>query len=217
MKKTLLLAALFCSALVLTNCDLFGSKPDFFPMTVGSTWTYHGWMTFEQVDDQDTLFTSRTATEVRAMTTLTNGKEVAEFVNTDTTRTLVPFETTSVNVSSNYVRKDGDYVLAFDTKDDTEPDTMLALPLEQGRMWTMRSQADTSITALVLGQETVTVRAGEFKDCWKLEITISAGGLGQKTYWWYADGIGRVRNYVESTNSGIKTVLENELVSHDVK
>ncbi len=217
MKKPLLLAALFCAALVLVNCDLFGSKPDFFPMTVGSTWTFQGWMTYEQVDDPDTLFTSRTVTEVTGTTTLSTGEEVAEFQSTDTTHTLVPAETTSVNVSRSFVRQDGDYILAFDSRDDTEPDTALSLPLEQGKTWTVHSKADTSITALVLKKETVTVRAGEFKDCWKLEITISTGGLGQKTFWWYADGIGRVRNYVESTNSGIRTVLENELVSYDVK
>jgi hypothetical protein len=217
LKKPLLLAALLCSALVLMNCGLFGSRPDFFPTTVGSTWTYQGWMTYEQVDDPDTLFTTRTKTEVTEKTTLFSGEEVSEFVNTDSTHTFVPFETTSVNVSRSYVRQDGDYILAYDSKDDAQPDTALALPLEEGKTWTIYSNADTSVTALVLKRETVTVAAGEFKDCWKLEVTISTGGLGQKTYWWYADGIGRVRNYVESTNSGIKTVLENELVSSDVK
>jgi hypothetical protein len=63
----------------------------------------------------------------------------------------------------------------------------------------------------------VTVAAGEFKDCWKVEVTLAAGSITQKTYWWYADGIGRVRNYLEATNSGIRTVIENELVSSDVK
>lgn len=217
MRKTLLLAALLCSALVLVNCDLFGSKPDFFPMTVGSTWAYQGQMTYEQVDDPDTMWTSRTTTEVAGMTTLGSGEEVAEFVNTDTIHTYVPFETTSVTVSRSYVRQAGDHVLAYDSKDDTEPDTALSLPLEEGRTWTVHSRTDTSVTARVTGRETVTVAAGEFKDCWKVKVTMTAGNLTQDTYWWYADGVGRVRNYLEATNSGIRTVIENELVSSDVK
>ncbi len=219
MKKSLLFVALLAAvALLVTSCDLFGGdKAGYYPMTVGSTWEFQGWMTTEQVD-QDTIFTSKTHAEVTQKVTLAGGEEASEFVMTESTHMRLPQETTIVYVDTSYARETDNYVLAYDSKDDTDPDTVLALPLEEGKTWTIHTSGDTTLSAKVIGKETTNVPAGEYKNCWKVEITTNVGSDATPTmHYWYADGVGRVKNFMEYTEQSYKTTLINELTSATIK
>jgi len=218
MKKLAVYA--LCGTLLLlvgTGCDLFGDgKTDYYPMTVGSNWCFESSLTFEQLD-ADTFSTSSTHTVVARTVNLTSGEEVAEFVTTDTTHNRLPAETTLVNVDSSYIRQTDNYVFSYESLDDADPDTALALPLEENKTWTISSRGDTVTTATVVGKETITTPAGEFKDCWKVETMTAVGSETITMYWWYADGVGRVRNWFEETQQSIKTTLEALLTGYEIK
>jgi hypothetical protein len=217
MKRIVLVAALSVLVVLVANCDLFGGgTPDYYPQTIGSNWLFESALTFEQAD-ADTVYTSRTHSVVTRTANLTAGDEVAEFVSTDSTHMRFPAETTQVSIDTVYVRQTDSYVLAYESLDDQEPDTALAIPLEENKTWTFSSRGDTVITGTVVAKETVTTPAGDYQDCWKVEMMTTVGTETVTMYWWYADGIGRVRNWFEETQQGIKTTLEAWLADYEVK
>ncbi len=218
MKRLLLLTVLFSAALILVNCDLFGTTKDYYPMATGTTWNYVGSVTSTATDaDPDTISTSAGGSEVTGKAELASGEEVARFVNTDTTYLRMP-DTTWVLVDTGYVRQDGDYVLSYESLDDTEADTVLALPMELNKTWQVRASGDTSITGTIVAQEDVTVPAGTYTNCWKVEIATTIGtDASDKMHYWYADGIGRVKWLMEGTGSGYKMVFRNDLTAADIK
>jgi hypothetical protein len=217
LKRIMLVSApALAAALLFTACGLFGgAEDDYYPMTVGNMWNYHGVITYEQAD-ADTGATFITVAEVTAETQLTNGEDVFELTNLDSTFTRPPDETTLVNTRVNYARKTDDHVLAYDSKDDTEPDTVLALPLEDGKTWTVSSKGDTTITATVDGQESITVPAGTY-ECWKVRMTLTVGSTSQDVYWWYAEGVGHVKHYFEATYGAFTETMKSELAAFDIK
>ncbi len=215
MKRMACAAALLAALLLVTGCTT-ETTPDFYPMTVGSVWCYDG-LTTMTTDGTDTLSTSVSHTEVTGTATLTGGEDVSEFSHVETAYVHVPFETTEVYSEMSYARQSGDYILGYDDLGDSEPDTALALPLEQGKTWTVSASGDTTVVAEVVGREDVTVPAGTYADCWKVKMTLSVGGESQVIYWWYADGIGRVKNTLDYTSVGATFHAENTLTSSDIK
>lgn len=218
MKRLLALTALFCTALILVNCDLFGGSEDYYPMATGSTWDYEGSITQTTTAAAvDTIHTSTGRNEIAGKATLTSGEEVARFVNIETTHCRQP-ETTWVFTDTSYARQEGDYILAYESLDDTEPDTALALPLELNKTWQIHVAGDTVTTGTVVAQEDVTVPAGTYKDCWKVEVTTVDGSDGiPKMHYWYADGIGRVKWLMESTGAGYIMTFVTELTAASIK
>jgi hypothetical protein len=218
MKRLLILTVLFSAALILVNCDLFGTTEDYYPMATGTTWDYKGSVTMTATDaDPDTISTSAGRAEVTGTAELASGEEVARFVNVDTIHSRMP-ETTYVIVDTNYVRQDGDYVLAYSSLDDTEADTALALPLELNKTWQVWASGDTSVTGTVVAQEDVTVPAGTYTNCWKVEMETTIGtDVSAKMHYWYADGIGRVKWLMENIGGGYKMTARNDLTAADIK
>lgn len=219
MKKGLLFALLPVAALLfLVSCDT-GAEADYYPLTVGSVWRYSGYMTIStSLDGVDTVWTSVIKVEATKKDNLTSGEEVTELVSIDTSNIKFPTPRTDVTTHTTYSREAGDYVLVYGSKDDTEPDTLLALPLEQGKSWNVSAHGDTVTAATVEAKEDVTVPAGKQTDCWKLRLSVRVAAETLYTqYMWLADGIGHVLTSVEYEQQGTTVKSEIKLTSADVK
>lgn len=215
MKKSLLfVASLLVVVLLATNCDIFGGKEDCFPMGVGSTWNYEGYaLMTTSVAGTDTIQTSTTETEATKEDKLTTGEGVVEFVSTTTIHMKLPAESTFTWVDTSYVQKTDEQILSYSSKDDTNPMITIALPLEQDKTW----QVTSNTTARVIAKEDVTVAAGTYKNCWKLELTTTADAGTSTMYYWYADGTGSVQTHMESENQGTTLVMHSELSSATIR
>jgi len=198
MKKLLLALPI----LMFVSCGIFGGA-DYSPMAVGSVWNYQGYTK----TDTTIVTTSTSKTEAKAEAKLTSGEDVVEFVSTTNTTVKATGQTTT-STSKYYLRDAGDYILSYAKLDDTKPDTVLALPLEAGKTW----HPDSGVTAKVIAEEDVTVKAGDYK-AWKTEYN-TAGFI---SYTWLADGIGGVHTHSENTVVGIKLIADVELTSSDIK
>ena len=216
MKKTLTLALVLAGAVMLVSCDTAG-KEDYFPLGVGSNWCMTGYESFEQVDQPETLFTSVAHTKAVQTTQLTSGEEVVEFSMVETSQVRLPIPREMVYAQTSFVRESGDYILTYSSKDATDPDTTLVLPLETGKTWTVCARGDSSITIEVLGRDDVTVAAGNYSNCWKLAVTSTVGANSLTFHWWLADGVGVVKRYLDVTGQGVRTVMSYELQSEDVR
>ena len=219
MKRSLMFVAVAFAVLVFAaGCDMFGAdRENYFPWAFGSSWLSDGCLTFEQVDGPETLYTSRQYVETVEMTYLTTGEEVAKRVVSETTFALAPIETTYVVFCSSYVRRENDRVLTHASLDDLNPDTLLVFPLKLGKTWTVEAHGDTTTIGEVVGRETVTVAAGTFPNCWKVNMTHTAGSHVIVHQTWYADGIGQVKYRMDVTGDGVRTVIAYDLVSADVQ
>ena len=209
MKKSLLLVALLSAvALLVTSCDLFGGgKADYFPTGIGSIWNYAMTVTTTMPDSADTT-TATSKTEAKAEDELSSGEKVVMFV------TETAFATDETYYDTIYVWKTDEKVLNYTSKDDTNPSTALEFPLERDKTWRVSEMT----TAKVLAQENVTVEAGTYKNCWKLELTtIITDGDTFKTHVWHADGTGHVQSHTEFTEGGITTAIHSELTSATIK
>jgi hypothetical protein len=208
MKKLLLLIPL---VVFIMSCGGDGAGTSFFPLGVGYIWEYIITMTITTPDTTLSM-TGTEEEEITAETTLDNGTEVFEQITTMTQ--IIPFDTlfvdTIVEVDTAYVEETEDYILLYDSKDDTEPDTMVALPLESGKTW----HYDSTTTATVVGQENVTVPAGTFSNCWKIAIVPEDG---PDTIWAYAaENVGQVKVNWSETNVDTTFEWELELEDYDV-
>ena len=216
MKHSLLFAVLLGAAALIVGCGLFGTTADWFPMTVGSTWHYRTTTIASFGGMVDTTYAGQFV-QVTGIAQTGAGDEVTVFSHTESTFIEVPQETTIVTTHTSYVRETDGAILGYDDLNDTEPDTALALPLEQGKTWTMWSSGDTSVTGTVVAKENVSVYAGTFTDCWKVEMRMMIGGTSQSTYFWYADGVGRVRNLFDINQTGYMMSMHTELHHSDIK
>jgi len=84
-----------------------------------------------------------------------------------------------------YFREAGNAVLIYEDSSVAEPDTWLALPLEEGKTWSYAGG-----TMLVRERGTVEVPAGTYKDCWRVEMLPVADQLAMS--FWFAPNIGMV-------------------------
>jgi hypothetical protein len=207
MRKLMLVsAALVAAALVMTTCDKKtddgdnggGATSDYFPMTIGSAWT---WRSDAHYVNPDTTMTDTQMMRAVSADTLSNGKSVVtiEMSAHGWTDTI-------------YVHKSSNCVLFFHELDSTDCDTLLLLPLEQGKSWTR--YGGTSRTT-VIGKEDVTVPAGNFPECWKL---VTIGPPMQCTvYTWLGRGTGDVMEHIVYHDTAGGYTINSELISVDVK
>lgn len=210
MKGTIVIAAVI-AALCAIGCD--SVKPDnYYPMGTGSTWSYTMWSTLETTGESvDTMMTGTTEVEVTGTRQLTAGGDVAEFVSTVTSYTRLPMPDTTVEVDTQYVRDAGDYILAYESLDDAEPDTVLPADLAENKSW----HANDSTLMTAEAQEDVTVAAGTFEQAWRVKIDL---GSGSEVKQWVANHVGLVKLHMEfEPQSGYKFESHTELVSSDVK
>jgi hypothetical protein len=155
MKKLLWLVPV---ALLVVNCG--GGGGSVMPLTVGNTWDYQAITVTDFVDTMvtDMADTTTAVTEITAETTLDDSTEVFEVVSTTTVDTATTY------VDTGFVLDNGDFVLTYNNKADTDPDTTIAYPLEDGKTWNVNAD----MSAVVLGKADVTVTAGTYNDCWEI-------------------------------------------------
>ncbi|OPX18111.1 hypothetical protein BXT86_02895 [candidate division WOR-3 bacterium 4484_100] len=197
MKKLLLLVPL---AILIVGC---GGKADYFPLTVGNVWNYTTIKT-TTMTTPDTSWSDTTTmkTEITQETTLDNETSVFEYVTTIDTY-----------VGTTYIQETDEYILEYENKADTEPDTSLALPIEEGKTWTVRKDSAYTFTAVVLGKESVTVPAGTYDDCWKIGYITD----NDTVFSYLAPDIGMVKNYYKHEDSLSTVEQTTELENATIK
>jgi len=210
--RVALVAAGTCAVLVLgSGCP--PNPPDIFPMTVGSTWNMDVVMiagsTFQ---GYDTLETGTIAITAVADTNMATGQEAAKFSNELSVHASNPDSMYS-STSSSYYRESDGWILSYSSTADAIGDTVVMSDPEVGATW---SQGD-SISAVVVGQEDITVKAGTYRKAWKVKTTTNVYGEAVDTYMWYARGIGLVKVYSEHSLGIYSEIYNQELVSAAVK
>ena len=211
MKKLLILtvAAVAC---FIVGCS--SGTDDYFPMSVGSQWDYSGYMLYGTTTAaMDTLQTMTMTTVAQAKTTLTGGEEVVPFQSTVITRQLFPIVMTDTSIGTSYSREVGDAILSYESTSDSTPDTVMMMPLEEGKTWHNGSNS----TALVVGKEDVTVAAGTYKNAWKIKYTSVSGSDTMEIFQWFAKGVGAVKTHYEFTDAGYNMIFNQELSSATIK
>lgn len=204
MKKLMLLIP---TIILIIGC---GGDAVYFPLTVGNQWEYSITQTITLTSpDTSWEYTGNSVTEITAETTLDNGLSVLELVTTTTWDDTLMTDTTVTT----YVEETEDYMLIYDNKADTDPDTSLMLPIEIANTWTVYSDSADTMTAYVVGKAIVTVPAGSYDDCWQIEYTFG-GGINMD---WFAPDFGIVRHEYEmvDSNSTIEFLKELESVTID--
>jgi len=181
---------------------------NFFPLVVGNVWNYDLLYTMMAVDT--TEYTGTSTTEITQETTLDNDVDVFEQVTT----TVWDDTTVMVNsVDTTYIQETEDYILVYNDLADTEPDTSLVLPIEEGNTWTVYADTTDTLTADVIGQEDVTVPAGTYADCWDIMYT----SLGQTQDDWFAPDVGIVRQYMSIIAAPVTIEFTRELTSSTIQ
>jgi len=203
--RKMVLTLLSIMPVMLAGCGDSGTgpsstTPDWFPMQVGTIWSFDlsgtiavasgtidvtGGMDMEataevQHSEGFTVFEVLTVSEV----TFTPEGGGASWTENTTDTTYVHVTDTAVEEYTNL--------------DDTEPGTMLELPLEVGDSWYYETGGDYVETVLSLS-ESVTVPAGTYSPCAYVQETIH--GESTDNYYanfFYADGTGPVKMVVHS-------------------
>ncbi len=183
MKKLALLATFI---IFVIGCG--GAGDNYFPLTVGYEWDYQ-WIIDTTIADTTYADTGAVVTwSITAEDTLNDGTPVFEL-----TMGTIPF----------YIEETEDYIIQYTDKAGSNPDTVLAIPLEDGKTWNV----DDNTTAEVVNKESVTVTAGTYDDCWKV-MFIRTGVTSVDTYYnYYAPDVGHIKNY-ERTYVNADTTVE---------
>ena len=197
---------LFLSLLPLLSCKKGKMGEDYYPMGIGSVWNYESSVIKESATSIDTIQKGTTKVKAEKKYKLDTGEDCIFFTLISTV--TIPGETTYTATSGYIAREHNNYILLYGSPDDTEPDTILALPLEKDKAW----QVNPYFTAKVIGQEDVTVKAGTYKNSWKIEV-IGGPAPAMTTYSWYANGIGKVKEYSELFGY----IYSSELVSATIR
>jgi hypothetical protein len=215
MRRILVLATIAAVALLGTSCN--PNSNDIYPMSVGSVWNLEMLLlsgtTLASLDTAQTGTLVSTAVE---KATLSNGKEVVKFKSESNITIRRPDpqpDTTITSTSYSYYREDGDWILGYSALDDTTADTMMVSTPTVGKTW----HQGTYAIATIVGQEDVTVKAGTYKNAWKLKLTSTSGGVTLESFYWYAKGTGMVKVYYEFTMGGYTQKYSQELTSATIK
>ncbi|MGQ9678827.1 MAG: hypothetical protein ACUVUD_06055 [bacterium] len=215
MQKKLLAVTIAGIAALFVACNIFGSKEDYYPLSIGSTWNYFFCTIMSTGNDgsMDTIETTTSSTRATMNDKLNSGEDVVALVKTGTVHLRFPRETTYAIIETCYTRKTENFVLDYESKNDTEPDTVLALPLAVGKKWHINSE----LTAEVLQRENVTVTAGIYPNAWKIEMVYVSGQDTFRIFTWYASGVGNIKYSSEQSSAGDTFIYHGELVSANVK
>lgn len=204
MKRLLLLVPV----IIIIGCGLFGGE-DFFPINIGNKWEYSGY-TLSGTDTSSTMTSEINITKKDKI----GDNDVFESVSKTAIRTRVP-DTTITSYDTSYIRETKDAILTYATKTAT-PETSLLLPLKKDKTWKQISGSDTT-TYTVKDQEDVTVKAGTYKKCWKVEAKVTMYGITIPTNFWYADGTGLVKSYTEYTIATVTSKILIQLTKATIK
>jgi len=216
--RSVLLATIITVALFTLGCDKLSPEPDYYPTTVGSTWRYEGEMLFAQ-GDADTFATMVQRVEITGTTTLAGGSEAAVVVSLDSMETRIgPDASITVTYDTTYIVKRDSLVLSYDSLNDNTPQTILSLPITEGKTWDVWASGDEKVEAMVLGKEDAVVPAGSFKDCWKMKFTYTGPDPEELLmHHWVADGVGMVQYRMEMESGQFTITMGLRLTHYDVK
>ena len=210
MRRALIVAAIAAAALTGINCN--SDAGSIFPMTIGSVWNTESYLLEGQaVASLDTFETGVTTTTVLEKANLTSGKEVVKFKHESTAHLHAPDSTYTATTYSLLGEKD-DAILSYGALDDTTGDTVMMANPAVGQSW---SQGPA--TAIVVGQEDVTVAAGTYRKAWKVKTITNIGGVTVQMFSWYARGVGNVKMHYEGEYQGYSQVYNEELTSASIK
>jgi len=198
-KVVLALTAAVCLSCLLTGpgCDK-SAGADYWPMAEGNLWQYRSVMIYAQPDSApDTLINEDYMTwKCGSQVTLDSGPK-AWAVEVSIGDTM-------------YFSESRNAVLLYDDVSDTDPDTWLVFPFEEGKTW---NYADG--TMLVREKGTVEVPAGTFKNCWKVEML--EGGSMSQSFLWFGPNLGLVLVEQSYESQGSSITVRYELTSKIVK
>ncbi|MGB9720643.1 MAG: hypothetical protein ACPL28_04070 [bacterium] len=200
MKKLIVLAPVI---LFLISCG--GGEKDYWPLTVGNVWNYQMIAT---ITAPDTTFadSSTMKWEVTGETTLDNNTAVFEVVNSG-----------EGYADTSYYQKTDNYLFIYEAKADDVPDTVLALPIEEGGTWTVHKDSLYTETMRVMSKETVTVPAGTYDDCWKAMDIYNDGVFAETAYVWLAPDLGWIKMTSVETQDSTTVDMKIELLNATIK
>jgi hypothetical protein len=209
-RRMLLVAA--TAAAVLTGMSCNPNAGSIFPMTIGSTWntascTMDG-QTGGALDTSQTGVISTTAIEKDS---LTNGREVVKFRHESAVHVFQP-DSSYTTTTYTLLREENDVIMLYAAQDDTVGDTLMVLNPAVGQNW-----GQGVATAIVVGQEDVTVPAGTYKKAWKVKTIANLGVMTVEVLTWYARGVGNVKVHSEADFLGSIEVSDEELTSATIK
>jgi hypothetical protein len=209
-RRMLLVAATAAAALTGTSCN--PNAGSIFPMTIGSTWSTESYTlagpTGGALDTSETGVTTTTALE---KANLTNGKEVVRFRHESTVHVFEPDSSYSTTTYT-LLREEDDVIMVYAALDDTIGDTLMMVNPAVGQDW-----GQGIATAIIVGQEDVTVPAGTYKKAWKVKTVANLGIMTVEVLTWYARGIGNVKMHSETEFLGSIDVIDEELTSATIK
>ncbi len=190
MKKLLLLVPV----LIIVGCGLFGGE-DYYPLKVGNLWKYEGYTTMQDTTTTtiDTTAMTKYESEITG-TAQIGGKDVFVTVLKTTRYSYWPMVDTTVTYDTSYTKEEKDTIWSYETLADTMPTISMVLPLELNKTWMQVSGTDT-VTYTVKAKEDMTVPAKAYSNCWKVEMKMS--GSDEKAYYWYADGVGLIKYWMD--------------------
>jgi hypothetical protein len=198
MRRMFVIAAVAAVTLLGTSCK--SKSSDIYPMSVGSVWNMDVLVTFDTttIASLDTSATGTYVTTAVEKASLVSGEGVVK-MKTEMSEHIKTPDTTITFTTYSYVREAGDWILSYSDLSDPTGDTVMVTTPAVGKTWHQGTD-----TAEVITQENVTVKAGTYKDAWKVKVTNSGGDV----FYWYAKGVGMVKAYSEEQTYNIKSTLE---------
>lgn len=166
MRKIILTLAILTFSLISLSCV---TKAPLYPLKVENVWVFE--------DDKGNLLTYKI---VGAKDNADKGVKLYH-LGTFTEGTMGKVD---------YYFQNEEGLFYYDTLKSEEPITALKYPLEEGTEWTY-GEGDTAINFKVLGKEEVSVPAGDFKDCFKIEFKPVSGTLIMNE--WFCPQVGFVK------------------------
>lgn len=157
-----------------------------------------------------TEYTGTSTTEITRATTLNNNVSVFEQV---TTMTWDDTTMMTNSVDTTFIQATDDHILIYDDLADTDPDTSVTLPIEQGNTWTVYADTADTMTAEVIEQVDITVPAGTYANCWDIQYT----SLGQTQDNWFALDVGIVKHYMLVVQPTMLIDFTKELTNYTVQ
>ncbi|MDH4210605.1 MAG: hypothetical protein OEV79_04085 [candidate division WOR-3 bacterium] len=187
MKKNLLLIP---AAILIISCGAEEDIDDYHPLAVGLQWEY-------AVTQTDTIIN----TGVQTSTITAEVSSPHGLLYEQVTSTTWDDTSTTAWLDTSYLQEKDGNVLFYSDLNDSEPDTLLVLPLVLGNTWTVRTEPWGDMTGEAVGLEDVTLPAGTFTECWHVEYT----GLNATGHSWFAIDVGLIEHQsVSSTSEFLK-------------
>ena len=190
MKNVFMLAVGLLAVLFLAGCGKSAESDSYYPLTLGSTWTYRT-TEYESLPGKNKSNPAGKHT-IRAAykDKLANGEEATAMVTTADLH--VPGYRPLVDTK--YVRVTNGYVVQYRKKTSVVADTLCALPPGPGKTWHRLVVPGLAFKNAFVGQEDIRAGTAEYKAAWRAEEDLVFSryhGYGTR---WYARGVGLVKD-----------------------